>query len=554
MDYVELTQYNVGQGLCTTVTGGEEGDLAYCGLFDCGTVQYNDYNPDIETVIINDILYIGRLDDIVISHQDEDHWSFLLNILLAYFGYTEIWKQHQYPQTMFCVPDCYCALLSFNVLEKKLTDVTVESNVIDFRKKVYINDIFCVVEYSIDSDNTVYKINGKCQYGIFCISLCQISEGLKYQFGDSFEDPYYESTYEADIACGIDLEELIEEIDSLCQYMIDDFMDVAIKNKFTLLERLKIKNGMKYIFRHLRETLQDYDSTIEKINQLSVRYKEKYSQIKPIRHIVFGGAYMPDEMTLLWEVIEKLAAYGMISECSRYESGSLWKFDLSSPFIQNTPDMCIENYHQDLMDLKDETTEMFHIQRNVTSAVVYMKALDNVRFLFPGDLTVHAFDMLHTLLSSEVSDPNVQASVMIAPHHGSDVTNFAWVDNHMPQPLWSLMSAYFPANQNVKIVMVSAFAQKFGHPGINFMILACDFCSYGSAAHEIGFATDNKYYFIMEQNTNRRLFCTQSSDRGIRLKFDGSDCEEEFMPFNEEEQNRVNTCKRVRTPCKRLFL
>ena len=79
----EVTTYNVGQGLFNLVIEVNDEGVSFCGIFDCGSIYYH---PIIDKQAVLDdaackIRWVGGLNCIVISHQDLDHWSWLIELL-----------------------------------------------------------------------------------------------------------------------------------------------------------------------------------------------------------------------------------------------------------------------------------------------------------------------------------------------------------------------------------------------------------------------------------------------------------------------------------------
>lgn len=84
-DY-SLRVYNIGQGLFSLFIGIKDDNEPYVAIFDCGTV--GSYDQEITSLCLQEAIWLIRynihstkIDLVVISHQDIDHWNLLLNII-----------------------------------------------------------------------------------------------------------------------------------------------------------------------------------------------------------------------------------------------------------------------------------------------------------------------------------------------------------------------------------------------------------------------------------------------------------------------------------------
>lgn len=85
MSDVKVYTFNIGQGLFNLLTE-ETAHKKFCAIFDCGTLNTSypviEENLNLAVQIINEF---GGLDLIVISHQDKDHWSLCMELLVKYY-------------------------------------------------------------------------------------------------------------------------------------------------------------------------------------------------------------------------------------------------------------------------------------------------------------------------------------------------------------------------------------------------------------------------------------------------------------------------------------
>ncbi|MEG0614715.1 MAG: hypothetical protein RR540_03085, partial [Oscillospiraceae bacterium] len=106
------------------------------------------------------------------------------------------------------------------------------------------------------------------------------------------------------------------------------------------------------------------------------------------------------------------------------------------------------------------------IYKNASSVIIaFQPTAENCVLLFPGDATVHTFASLTDILENS----GLSIELLIAPHHGSDDTNFAYGadKNIMPkeeQPFCKLLSSSEPS-----LIFISANKSKYGHPGDIFL-------------------------------------------------------------------------------------
>lgn len=545
MQNVTLNVLNVGQGLCSIVTGIKDDGNPYCGIFDCGTLQYNsDFKKEVTLDHINDLINISGqkvITDIVISHQDIDHWSMLMDIISIYFEMNNgrlcnknyfvcIWAQEGF--RLFTVNRFLNFTANF--------EGEFENNryVQKITYKIYSNEIVRTFKY----------------------------EGIFYDAGKRWEiqvvlpgdvNPNAPKFLEVTIKCRNDAEKTLAkayvkemaadmQICECCQNvkrMLEDAITDQLKyddQEIGVKDLILLRGHIRSICKLTDKNQYDFSDIVKRLESAS-----EMPPVSPIQNFIWGGAKPGSECRLAQKIIEIMQRFCMIVNFSTYSDGGyvMYKDDR----LMETGAMVCECYDSDMADLHGETMQQLNIMRNVTSVVTCMNFEDQVRFLFPGDLTVHRF----VPLVEAVEDENAyMESIMIAPHHGSDVTNFCILQNNLSiQPLILLLDLF--AKDASRIFIVSALSSKFGHPGRAFLNYA--FCGASDGfEHNVCYGKEilvfgkPEYEPIIEE-TIADVFCTEMEQYGLCFSYP----ETQTAVCSERTQAPRRQCK---APSKRLFI
>lgn len=465
MEHAHLYVYNVGHGVCTLLIGDKDDGTKYCGVFDCGTKAQN---PGItsESVVedmVAEINKIGHIDDIVISHQDKDHHSMLWGLIKKLSGVEK------------------------NKFGKSGEKVFVESNSDNWKK-------LCIYEkigksYSFDEISRKGEVyfRGGVTFQEKSISYLWYALGTDIELFRLDMIMFARDSKEYKLICTFKAAQ--ENVyNKVQEYITPDMVLIKLQeiiNEDLLLQRLKCQILDKYNYLWGIK----YDDVEKKVNEPNIPTPQ-YS----INRIILGGEYGDYQYCYLKQLIE-----GIQDLCESYITGSGYiqisdrekGYHLRNMFSQITDPLKIE-------------LEKIPIKHNATSVVTQLMVDKGYSVLFPGDATYHTFDKLKKRLET----PG-KVCMMIAPHHGSDNTNFVYSQDGKQmtnQPIESLLSSI-----KGYTMIVSAYnGAGSAHPGEEFIKTALKYAREGVPDHEINQSdSKNKMSTI---NTQKAVYTTQCLD------------------------------------------
>lgn len=502
-----LEVLNVGQGLCSVVSGIKHDGEPYCGIFDCGTLAYNPkYNKDAVLARIRELSSLSGqkvITDIVISHQDIDHWSLLLDILTEYFGMDARGRLYRKNKFVCEITEGGTKLFTISTIMRVTAYFEGEFEDEKYIQKLYYRLTEREEVISFGCEGTFYEVNKRWDIKVyFFLNLFNRNA-----------QPYIRSSLictdnnETEIAKG---EEVISSgILNIygCRQAAKQALEDAKQNLLYDEQRFG-RIDYLYMCGHITSMYNLMDShtyTFSNIAKVVMSVPEN-EPVKPIQNIVWGGAEPSAKCRSMQRVMEIMETYGLINRFDDYPNGGYVKFQDDQ--LSFTNKMISEDYDAKMQDIHEETMQNLNIMRNATSVVTCMDFDNQVRFLFPGDITVHRF---HLLVDAAGDETDYGLSIMTAPHHGSDVTNFCLQSDSEPQPLQSLLSLF--RNDWRRIFLVSALSSKFGHPGTNFIQCALQNAS-DSEGHDICYGEEivskrAKKYECRILEVTKDVYCTE---------------------------------------------
>lgn len=444
--------YNVGHGVCTLLTGKKGNGDPYCGVFDCGTKAQHDL-CDIKSVIEDmkeKIQGIGahRIDDVVFSHQDEDHWN---KFLWLFSSLNDVEKITLLEKTI--------------LLGKKGEKVwKVENN--------SGGDVLFTIEdqlYIKERQTNDYKYTAEVQYNENGLSTMRATIIAK-------DEPELEFSYNRDTEYCISLN------------LSGEWGDLEMDGRIKKIDVNNVTNSVlkcvsgKNTHSALREIMSSFSKfTLKALNDdfnsdnvIDIEY--------PINRVIMGG----NEITLGYSIFKSFL-WGV----HKMFGGDCFIWEKDGAYITLTEDS-VEIKSRDFPNQALRgTPSNLSILRNLTSVVVEFNIDEENVLLLPGDITVHALREIANIASSI---PENSLKLFLAPHHGSDNSNLCFNSHQVlidTQPLLELFDI-IPACQKECNLVISGYNKRRPHPGVLFVELASTYFTNGgsetshSYAHAVG--------------------------------------------------------------------
>lgn len=468
--------FNVGQGLFNLMIGTANDGELYTAVFDCG--NFNQYQINITTAC--DMLHaldgFTKINNVIISHQDEDHWrNFIVFMLtLNNVSYT---NKHWYRKTesniMFQLFNKNIYSEAHYKFHEKFEDFCFVHYL-----KTYMNNIFVYSENIIFQTKTrlsVWKLNFKFNFSDLQIILkfnTDITRNFDLNVICNDEQIIHYNILEKDLH-----QDLID--------IIFTFPDIPHENICTALN--KIYSNIKFHFHDLMCCLE---------NAHSLTFFAD--------NIYLGGL---DRDAAYCFFTLKVALFALKKPYNGLFYLSLRPdLDLVSMKIPVILETKLLNHKGDPLENKG------NVYKNATSLVACVEVSDYDFLLFPGDATVHTFTFLKQFLSGLLPDDS-RLLLFLAPHHGSCKTNFAFQINSDRtisicdnQPLVNLLHKFPP-----EAIHISAEHTKFGHPSKSFLDVCTEKCmTILSEDHDILYCPDNSKNPVTVP-INKAVFSTESS-------------------------------------------
>lgn len=486
--------YNAGHGVCTLLTGKRSAGkdvVPYCGIFDCGSRSSHLLYPKFRLLVDmrNKILINSQgcanvhIDDVVISHQDIDHWNQLLDLFFILNGiYLEnyngflfgdrgrcAWKMEEYNN----VYDLYFVkvvedieAVTFKFAKKHCTGTYVGNVSIDCDS----DKIMTLLKFDLQITDGGFKeatFNVKAEFDEDNVFLLTIGKN-----GDDIFEHYIPIvpliSVEDLVAC---ISDIIEELNeerwnfpyTLLSIFLNAFKDVAASLTYEVMENL---------FEDLiSENCFQITVPIKRVIMGGSEPKPEYSRLMGLLQGIAEYYGDPTDIPFTWE---QYGAYVRMSE--NYQEHKI---------VRDFPSYRLFN-HTGFIKTGYWDYYSFHIDiiRNLTSTIIEFEIGGrNNELLLPGDVTVHAFETIARQARG------LRPGLFLAPHHGSDRTNFYYDDDDDEIPLAKLFKAIIGRKECVTNLVVSGYNSHDLHPGEEFIDYADDYFDLDTSAHLIGYAT-----------------------------------------------------------------
>jgi len=525
MNYSDLIIWNVGQGLFTMIQNRDNNSWS---IFDCGTLAENPKHPKnfILEKVTGLLSSADSIENILISHQDIDHWSMLESILSIYFNVENkcFFKRNKY----------LCQKMGNEVvLIHALGD-----GCIFVEHKIFEKEVTADARYTVKKeDEEIYKmVELSGSYTTECSHL------YLYLAQDILHGAVSDGEWEAP-----EFEELLEDLElaSILNLLRDEEFWIrwlSYSEEMGIIYE-GIEDDVSNLCNYMADELERYDEYAE-----SLCSQRKEVENRPaIKRVIWGGANPEPSCKAMRQLISCLRDLDLIQSYIIWESGGLYIIDGAWPRFAF--EMSFLAYDRTLLDLNGRDTSAAEIKKNVTSLVTYLKGGSDWCCILPGDLTVHAFQRLTNCLKIETK----MQVLFVAPHHGSGDTNFCVVDDINHSLLGDLMDKIF--QENLGSVVVSARARMFGHPSRDFIGLS-EQKTKVDPTHKACYGDGCKRHVI---DTDNSVYCTEALDL-IARQFEYTDDHYTYpsLPVNPKTNQRFHLSTDGsavrRTPSKRLFL
>lgn len=461
MQNVEVTTFNVGQGLFNLVISRKNNGKLYVGVFDCGNfAEYSSTGIEEACGKLNSIEDFETIDQVVISHQDRDHWRNLVDFLLLLNGYT------------YSVDSWY--VLSEEDAYGEYVEALQFSD--RFIKHLYRDheEYLCTALWYEKNEHSCYHWDFVSLQLDILINKGEMSAKWKVDFHTEFEDPftaeiilkgttydikftYFDNNFDKKECRSNDI-----SADNLRCIMIDMVSSIACD----LNIKIRIYTMWNGIFGCGVFDCKNWAWDFE--NPLFIR--------KGIQEAYMGG--------LCCEM-----GYSILTTWMNFFAK---KVNDKCQFLYNYPDRD-KKYGQYPFYLEESikypSIKQDHILKNATSQVTMIYMDDSHCLVFPGDATVHVFSTLSRVLTER---GGAQVELLLAPHHGSGDTNFCWHKIRGEQarldeiqPFHNFLSR-FPPNY----IFISAARDKFGHPSKRFLEACRKYCRGRAERHFVLLGSD----------------------------------------------------------------
>ena len=425
MGDLNIHTFNIGQGLfnfvCEQYTEGEE-EKTYCGIIDCGSHigTKGDFQGRIEEIAADMKSRYGNaaLDYVIISHQDEDHWNYLISFLQSYYEFSfDQWNIRGEGKGLF------------RVWENKYCERCRQWGNRYFYRRVYIiNQYFNFCNAFPKMMMTEHEGNIKYSFslGKACCVAVRATRDKYAQINvveTSVKAKYAENRWQYE-----------------SPLRPDDIDKVSIA-KFMYDNNILGRTAESAIVTMLTELMKHLDINIAQILQNEGRSGKKIY----IKKMMTGGFDWGQDAEKIREILRLI---GVLSNypCALFRvENRKWKFVCDSGFY-------------DIKKIKANA-----IRKNASSLMIFYTCSKNdvdYSAFFPGDATFHSFDRYINIIRKQ----EIAIDYLVAPHHGSFNTNIVLdkTGEEVPyksQPLSKFVNVTEPQN-----VVFSARHDIFGHP------------------------------------------------------------------------------------------
>lgn len=489
--------YNVGHGVCTLLTGKKNNGEPYCGIFDCGTKV--GFGHNIPREVISDMIKkihqnrSTQIDDVVISHQDADHWSMLLGLFSMINDANVNFSPNKYDY-------------SFGMWQEQAWRLTGGVG-------------YCSL-FSLKNDN--YTKTCYSEYGEYTITVVYNGDSLARMRINTYQGSSSSSAELCSVeggTCTVVLSFPEESINESVEVNWNPGQSCPLswfaKGIIKIIDELPIKPQAKGLLKSaFSDMAESFDCNVREKNNMFI---EECTQIKiPIINITFGGDMISPEyvgLISLFEAINNVCP--SIANVSRYHCGAY--------IIMTEKDCCKFKKSFPCTDLKPDNYDgkKLNIKRNLTSVVLQFNINDNDILLLPGDATIHTFPEIIKQIDG-VSLGSLK--LFLAPHHGSDETNINTddVDIRNGHPLELLFKIL---QKNGCNLVVSASCSFESHPGKQFIRKARELLSEEKDIHQYAYGKHEQFSIADEETILRDRKRIYTTNCMAELCFDYKDGE-----------------------------
>ncbi len=456
MQNVEVTTFNVGQGLFNLVIGRRNNGKLYVGVFDCGN-----FAGDSPTRIgeacgkLNSIEDFVTIDQVVISHQDIDHWRNFINFYLLLNGYT--YSKHS-----------WYVLSEEEVYNEYVEAVQFTGRYIKHLYRDHEGYLCTAIWYGKNVDGCYPWDFVSLQLDIF-MNEREMSAKWKVDFYTDFENPFTAeiifkgTTYDIKFTYLDEKECRRNDIstNTLRISLIDMISSIACDQK--------IKNRIFTMWNGI------FNCGVFDIKYWAWDFENPLFIRKGIQEVYIGGLCRDMGYSILYNWMNYIAEK-VYDKCQ---------------FLNSYPDRDRNDCHYQFyleQSIIIPSLKQTSIYRNATSLITILYMDDSHCLVFPGDATVHAFSTLSRVLAER---GEVKVELLLAPHHGSGDTNFCWKEEggqaqlEEIQPFHELLNSFQP-----NFIFISAARSKFGHPSKRFLEACRKYCRGRVTQHFVLLGSD----------------------------------------------------------------
>lgn len=510
---IEVTTYNIGQGLFNLVCERFDNGETRCGVVDCGTLmQTRFYFTDDKLVnAVNKIKKDGKpcLSYIVISHQDNDHWSKILDLIGKLYNVDQEAKYKNSEDTIAFVykmgpstsiSKCWKSEDGRDSYSYFKEELWYEISALS----IYMDDKIDV-NIKIKSNNLVNNI----------INMARISfTAVKNKQAEGAIDV-------------IAIEDITNENDIETYNKVSKDRPVDFETSKGIIAELMKKHLGYMAVTSIRKYLDDACEDIHTWFQIKKEITDTESVFDPPEQlrIYLGGIERGHSYCVLGTILSCFGEVQDMDSCILYFGEENFE-----------PERYQIEIDDDLGVLSDQMMTSRAISRNATSIMTLIQN-GGKYILLPGDATLHAFSAALGLFKNTLID------LMIAPHHGSYHTNVL-LDGDKKEDKNQPVKEFFKITRPQR-VFISAKHECFGHPDQRVFEFMKNY-TLPAIRHKIGVCCDKKFY---EVNTEKAVYSTETYSKSSRVNM-------LTYAWPEESQNAplLPVREKLKAPEDKLFL
>lgn len=474
---VKTTVYAVGQGSCNLIEVWEDDRLIHLTLIDCGTLSsINNQNSQEIKVDVEQIYeeikdkairrfedsHSYYFDEVIITHQDTDHWSLIMNLLdkiildldKVVFLKADDWKSFMY------------------------NDGYVHSNDIINKHKYYI--LYKKDQYYIEITKEMNLTNLISPYN--CSSYDIKYKKDEISILESIQINEQDKAYKISLSLSNKKDKIFSFVGNCTSF---PNKGITIINIYTLdLEKFNS------IFSNYVPMFNSYKNFAEKFCEITKNYLQK-QKIEDDFDEGFGSidVYIAkleknitiDLLNIQCNARKKIKCridkfyYGgheeLFTDSFKKCKNKLMCVSNQYSYFTNKIDIWVDDIHvKGLFIMRvDEVASVYQdeltpeLKNNLTSAIIGIFYRESL-MIFPGDATAHTMHGIckkHKQLALWPS--NTVVELLVAPHHGSDITS---KDSGSQ---YKILEEFLSILKPKAIYISSGWKNKFGHPGENFV-------------------------------------------------------------------------------------